>query len=154
MRPLLALLAALLLAGCAQPGDLATPTASGAFHVGGSFDANATQQDYDRAQGIATSYGGTLALLESFPVQFSATGFTDVACQKARDALAQEPHVASVGACGPATSSSSPSADPPTIAPPRGRRGLPLSLLDRGEVHDPLLGEDLVDDHATAVAPT
>ena len=95
------LILAVLLAGCVEGSDTGGPAPGGTFHVGGSFDANATQQDYDRASGIATSYGGTLALLESFPVQFSATGFTDVACQKARDALAAEPHVASVGTCAP-----------------------------------------------------
>lgn len=101
MRLLAPLLVLALLAGCTEPQDGAQPGDNPNFRVTGSFDGNATQQDYDRASGIATSYGGTMQLLESFPVQFSVSGLGDVACQKVSAALRAEPHVARVGDCQP-----------------------------------------------------
>gem|GEM_PF-6703891 len=101
MRLLALALLVALLAGCAQAPDGALPGDNSNFRVSGSFDANATQQDYDRASGIAASHGGTMQMLESFPPQFIVSGLTDVACQKVSEALRAEPHVAKVGGCEP-----------------------------------------------------
>jgi hypothetical protein len=102
VRLLPLLLVVAFLAGCADAPYGAPSGAAPGFRLSGSFDKEATQQDYDRAQGIAASHGGTMALLESFPVQYVVSGLTDVACQKVREALQKEPHVASVGVGLPA----------------------------------------------------
>lgn len=98
------MLAVLALAGCAELDGERPGSGNEGYRLGGSFDENATQQDYDRAGGLAASLGGDMAFLESFPVQFAASGLTDVACQKLREDLQKEPHVRSVGACQPAGS--------------------------------------------------
>lgn len=97
------LVLAMLVAGCSEAGDVNLPgDREGDWRVSGSFDRDATQQDIEKAQGIATSYGGDMRVMESFPPQFIAAGFRDaVSCQKARDALRASPHVASVTGCDP-----------------------------------------------------
>lgn len=99
MRAILGLAAAALLAGCFTPPEGAEPGATPNWRVDGSFDANATQADHERASTIVSGHGGTMQLLESFPVQFSASGLTAGACDAVRAALAQQPHIARVGDC-------------------------------------------------------
>lgn len=107
LLPLLAaVLVPLLLAGCAElpPSEegrdpLAT---GGGWRLGGRFTEAATQQDMEQARGVVAARGGEMRLMESFPVQFAATGLTDVGCQKAREELADLSFVASVTACAPA----------------------------------------------------
>lgn len=86
------LAAAILLAGCASPA--AGPT----FALSGAFTPERTQQDLDEFHAIVAPYSDDVAILESFPEQFSIRGITG-GCEQLRATLDAKDYVASVGTC-------------------------------------------------------
>lgn len=81
-----------LLSGCAAPDP--SPT----FSLSGSFTADRTQGDLDEFAAIVDPYSDDVAIMESFPEQFSIRGITG-GCEQLRATLEAKDYVASVGAC-------------------------------------------------------
>jgi hypothetical protein len=92
MRFLLAAVAALLLSGCGSPDESAT------FQLSGSFTADRTQEDLDEFHAIVEPYSDDVAIMESFPEQFSIRGIVG-GCEQLRATLDSKQYIASVGAC-------------------------------------------------------
>lgn len=65
--------------------------------LSGAFKEEASQADLAEAQRLSKAEGGDMAILESFPMQFSVKGLDAGACARLREALAAEPYVARVG---------------------------------------------------------
>jgi len=93
---LLAALGAGALAGCLAHGD---PPAEATFRIGGTFTEGATQAEMEKLGAEARRLGGDMALLESFPVQFRASGMEDAACEEFRAFAEAQPYVDVLGEC-------------------------------------------------------
>ena len=88
-----ALVAALVAAaGCASPDE------SESFQLSGSFTADRTQEDLDEFDAIVAPYSDDVAILESFPEQFSIRGIVG-GCEQLRSTLDAKEYIASVSAC-------------------------------------------------------
>ena len=106
----LALAVALLVAGCATDGDVPT------FAAGGTFTDDATQQQMEELADYVEMRGGDLLLMESFPVQFRATGLSEEACEELRIHAQERSYVQHVRACeeeGAIADGDAPSTDQP-----------------------------------------
>lgn len=95
-------LAALLLAGCAEgtydPRPDGGVGATQPVSLHGSFTNDRTQEDIDAWCDLARRYGNDCALMESYPEQFRLGFSTSEECERARAELAGMPRVRP-GAC-------------------------------------------------------
>lgn len=81
-----------VLAGCASPDESET------FRLSGSFTGDRTQEDLDEFEAIVEPYSHDVAILESFPEQFSIRGIVG-GCEQLRSTLDSKDYIASVSAC-------------------------------------------------------
>lgn len=89
-RPTLLLVLAALLSGCS--GDAVS------YRLSGAFTAERTQADLDDFSATVAPYSDDVAIMESFPEQFSIRGL-DESCEPLREVLLAKPYIASVGEC-------------------------------------------------------
>lgn len=94
-----------LLAGCLSS---APPAAETEHRLGGAYTAEATSADVAALAAIVEAEGGRAATMESFPMQFAATGLDADACTRVRTMLEAQAYVASLGPCTPVTASDGP----------------------------------------------
>jgi hypothetical protein len=92
MRALLASALVTAVAGCASPDESET------FQLSGSFTADRTQEDLDEFDAIVAPYSDDVAIMESFPEQFSIRGIVG-GCEQLRSTLDSKDYIASVSAC-------------------------------------------------------
>lgn len=85
----------ILVAGCATP----EPPAPTMFAVGGTLDRNATSEDVEDLRGRVQAHNGTLAIMESYPLQYRASGLMETECEALKLELASLAYVAVVGTC-------------------------------------------------------
>ena len=120
MRHAVLALPLLLLAGCldapqdsrdgAPGGGQADASLAAPYSLWGAFTENASQADLAEVDALARAEGWDAAILESFPMQLSATGRGEEACERLRAALATKAYVARVGECQRAQASDEPDA--------------------------------------------
>lgn len=91
MRAALVLLAALVLAGCS--GDAVS------YRLGGSFTQTRTAADMDDFQATVAPYSDDVAIMESFPEQFSIRDLDADGCAELRGKLLAKTYLAVVGEC-------------------------------------------------------
>jgi hypothetical protein len=98
VRKACVLFALALAAGCTT-GD-----GSHAHGFGGAFTPEATQEEVAEFSNVMEQrHGGSVAVMESFPMQFHVRGLTETGCTQARQEAAGLQYVDSVAACGPET---------------------------------------------------
>lgn len=73
--------------------------AGGQYSLSGTFTEDATQADMEDLGDRVAAHGGTLDLMESFPVQFSASGLDNNGCDAVREEALARDYVAAVGSC-------------------------------------------------------
>jgi hypothetical protein len=88
-------LGSLALAGCHEAVDEAGPE----WRLSGSFTEETTQEDLDALVAMLEPYGATMAVLESFPLQFQITGPDPDDCPEVREMLLDHERVAEVREC-------------------------------------------------------
>lgn len=69
------------------------------YRLDGAFTEERTQDDIDEAQRLVEEHGGTMALQESFPEQFIASGLGQSACEDLKAVLDPKPYLQFVGTC-------------------------------------------------------
>jgi len=89
----------MLSAGCLSREDSRSASDTLEARVAGVFSANATQADVAELAARVRERGGEMAVMESFPLQFSTRGLGEADCADVRAFAALRPYVASVGAC-------------------------------------------------------
>lgn len=109
LRALLASTLVVAVAGCASPDDSET------FQLSGSFTADRTQQDLDGFDALVAPYSDDVAIMESFPEQFSIRGIVG-GCEQLRSTLDSKDYIASVSACR-VESNAGDDGDGPTSSP-------------------------------------
>ena len=89
MRVLLVLVA-LALAGCTSESD--------SYRLGGAFTADRTSEDMAEFGRITAEYSDDVAIMESFPEQFSIKHMHD-GCEELRGKLLEKSYIATVSEC-------------------------------------------------------
>lgn len=87
-----AALVGLVLAGCASPR-------TSDHELRGTFTENASDEQMSELEAEVTDRGGQVAFLESFPVQFHATGLEEAGCEEVRSFAQEADYVREVGNC-------------------------------------------------------
>ena len=90
------LLAASLLAGCAEPELADEP---GVFMLSGSFEAGAAGEDVEDFRNVVRSFDGEPVVIETEPIQFQARGMDESRCENLRLKLESLGYVAEVSDC-------------------------------------------------------
>lgn len=104
MRTLALLLAAAVLAGCLSPA--AEQAAGPTYRVSGSFTRDFDGDDARDLEARLAPWYDRIAIMESYPAQYSLGGLGAEDCVEVRAILAERPYVATVGECRPETAAS------------------------------------------------
>ena len=97
LRPLLLAALLIVLPGCANPDESET------FQLSGSFTQDRTQEDLADFNAVVEPYSDDVAIMESFPEQFSIRGIVG-GCEQLRSTLDAKTYIAAVGTCRVQTS--------------------------------------------------
>lgn len=87
---IVAILALLMLAGCTDAED---------YKMGGAFTSDRSQADLEEFNQLVGQYSDDVAIMESFPEQFSIRGMNQADCEELYTKLQAKSYISSLNVC-------------------------------------------------------